>query len=154
MIFYTVKHNTGDLMTTKAGNERTVDFELEGLPPNSVVQVIDQVLYIRHVGEVSFKVSLGVMKRVAEDPQIQPGWPTVIDLLGLVLPSPSTDDIRAFVSAVGALKEQYSGKFAIVTDNTLYYGFARMISMLSEVHSIKMSVFRDLESAEQFVRSG
>ena len=138
---------------SKADKGRAVDYELEGLPPGSAVQVIDQVVYVRHVGEVPFKVSLGVMKRVAEDPQIQPGWPTVIDLLGLVLPSPSTDDIRAFVRDLGALKEQYSGTFAIVTDNTLYYGFARMISMLSEFHAIKMTAFRDLESAEQFVRS-
>jgi hypothetical protein len=138
---------------TKVGKGRTVDYELEGLPPGSTVQVVDQVVYIRHVGEVPFKVSFGVVQRVAEDPQIQPGWPAVINLLELILPKPSTEDIRTFVNDMGALKEQFSGKFAIVTDNTLYYGFARMISMLSEFHAIKMSVFRDLESAEQFIRS-
>jgi hypothetical protein len=77
--------------------------------------------------------------------------PELVDARGATA-DVTTDQIRRLVQrATNMLRHVKLGPTAIVTDNDVVFGMARMYSLLVDGAGVRVEVFRDLEAARQWL---
>jgi 2-hydroxychromene-2-carboxylate isomerase len=82
------------------------------------------------------------------------GEPELLDATGATTDL-SVDQVRALVHrAHRMLRRGAVGPTAVVADQDVLFGMARMYQLLAELDGISVSVFRDAEDAERWLAGG
>ena len=70
-----------------------------------------------------------------------------------MLATRSMDDIRAIGQFLGSYAERIGGRAAVVTGTEVQYGLGRMGSVYMESVGIEAGIFRDMESAMEWLNA-
>jgi hypothetical protein len=99
------------------------------------------------------------LKRIAEaagtiEGEVKPSPDRITDMSGITGVSIDFPAMDSFASERTAAKLENPVKSAIVAVTALQYGFAQMFSVLMRNPQVTVSIFRDTESARQWLRAG
>ena len=101
-------------------------------------------------GVVSFDDVIGAINAAIGDARFRCGKPVLWDLREAQR-LPDTDELRELARELGAMRERFSDRIGLVASSDFIYGISRMFSVFSEPHGVRVGVFRDLESARQWL---
>ena len=93
------------------------------------------------------------IRRLHAEAGFQPDFRVLIDLQRMDF-QPSNDEILIIAETLGQNAEYYRNRIAMVVDDDLQYGLMRMATSYAEAKGLRISVFRDLESAEVWLEAG
>jgi hypothetical protein len=103
-------------------------------------------------GELSLKVTLDTLEEFYSQPTKHLIW----DITRADIQTATTDDLKKIVSVTKShAKSRPGGKTAILGNSDLQYALGRMYATFCEFerHPIEISVFRNLDSAMQWLQS-
>jgi hypothetical protein len=103
-------------------------------------------------GETSVDEHRQWLRELVNHPDWSPDFDVLVDVRGLGDPSLDYEQVRAVAQYAKQLNERLgTGRHAVVADSNVLYGFARMGEQLCQPRSWEISVFRDVEAAEQWL---
>jgi hypothetical protein len=111
---------------------------------------------LRIVGEGDFAVQdlREILDAALADPRTEPGTPTLMDVRRSEA-TRTTEELVSVVDSFGSKRDpSVPLRCAVVTTSDLRFGLSRMVSVYLERYGVDLQVFRDIESAEAWLRSG
>ncbi len=122
------------------------------MPIEYVIDEKADVLRVRRHGHISTHDEELACRERSEDPRIRPGMSVLVDCRE-VEPPDSTETIKYLADCVARNSAALQcGPVAIVVASDVEYGMARMYLAYTDLVHPDTEVFRDLESAEAWLR--
>jgi hypothetical protein len=111
---------------------------------------------LRIVGEGDYTAQelRDVFVAAMSDPRTRPGIPTLLDIRESEAQR-TNDELVSLVDFLGSKRDRAVPlRVAVVTEGDLRFGLSRMVSVYLERYGVDLQAFRDIESAELWLRSG
>ena len=103
-------------------------------------------------GRLTSEVLLAGVKKVLDDPIVEPGIRAIFDLRGVQGFEISTWTIRAAAGIAHSAEKKLTGsKMAIIASKSVVYGMARMYQILRDGSPAQIKVFRTISEAETWL---
>jgi hypothetical protein len=100
----------------------------------------------------SFPEAERVLRALLADAAYEPGFSFLVDRSSIG--PPSTEYVRNLVAFVRANEHAFEGsRWALVASGPAVYGMGRMSQLLASGIPIRISIFRDVETAEAWLRA-
>jgi hypothetical protein len=114
----------------------------------------DDMLRIVGEGHYSAGELKDLLLAAISDPRTTPGMPTLMDIRASEA-TRTTDELVSVVDFFGSKKDpRVPLRCAVVATTDLRYGLSRMASAYVERYGVDLRVFRDVDSAELWLKSG
>jgi len=114
----------------------------------------DEMLRIVGEGNYTARDLKDLLLAAISDPRTKPGIPTLMDVRKSDA-TRTTDELVSVVDFLGSQRDQRVPlRCAVVTSSDLRFGLSRMASVYVERYGVELQVFRDIESAEYWLKSG
>lgn len=114
----------------------------------------DEMLRIVGEGDYTAQAFRDLLVAAISDPRTRPGIPTLIDVRRSEA-TRSTDELVAMVDFLGSKRDRSVPlRCAVVATSDLRFGLSRMVSVYVEKYGVELRAFREVESAETWLRSG
>ena len=110
---------------------------------------------LRIVGEGDYPAQdfRDLLVAVISDPRTTPGMPTLMDIRRSEA-TRSNEELASLVDFLGSKRDRAVPlRCAVVTTGDLRFGLSRMVSVYVERYGVDLRAFRDIESAELWLRS-
>ncbi len=110
---------------------------------------------LRIVGEGDYTTQdlRDLLVAVISDPRSMPGMSTLMDIRRSEA-TRTNEELVSLVDFLGSKRDRAVPlRYAVVTTDDLRFGLSRMISVYVERYSVDLRAFRDIESAELWLRS-
>jgi hypothetical protein len=111
---------------------------------------------LRIVGEGDYTAQelRDVFVAAMSDSRTRPGIPTLLDIRDSEAQR-TNDELVSLVDYLGSKRDRAVPlRVAVVTEGDLRFGLSRMVSVYLERYGVDLQAFRDIESAELWLRSG
>ena len=111
---------------------------------------------LRIVGEGDYTAQelRDVFVAAMSDSRTRPGIPTLLDVRESEAQR-TNDELVSLVDYLGSKRDRAVPlRVAVVTEGDLRFGLSRMVSVYLERYGVDLQAFRDIESAELWLRSG
>ena len=114
----------------------------------------DDMLRIVGEGDYAAQDLKDLLAAALADPRTRPGISTLMDIRRSEA-ARTTDELISVVDFLGSKRDRAVPlRCAVVTTSDLRFGLSRMVSVYLEKYGVDLRVFRDIESAEFWLRSG
>jgi len=114
----------------------------------------DEMLRIVGEGDYTAQDLKDLLVAAISDPRTRPGIPTLMDIRRSEA-TRTTDELVSIVDFLGSKRDRSVPlRCAVVATGDLRFGLSRMVSVYLERYGVELRVFRDVESAEAWLRSG
>jgi hypothetical protein len=110
---------------------------------------------LRIVGEGNYSVQAlkDLLTAAMSDPRTRPGMSTLMDIRQSEA-TRTTEELVSVVDFLGSKRDRSVPlRCAVVAAGDLRFGLSRMVSVYVEKYGVELRVFRDLESAEFWLRA-
>ena len=104
-------------------------------------------------GDIARDDVVSIIAEIYRDPAFQSPWRSMWDLTG-AKPLFSADELREIAAYVRAHRPADSGRVAIIATEDLAFGMGRMYEVFSSDLQVETRVFRDSETARQWLTEG
>jgi len=111
---------------------------------------------LRIVGEGDYTVRdlKDLLVAALSDPRTRPGIPTLMDIRRSEA-ARTTEELVSLVDFLGSKRDRTVPLHcAVVATSDLRFGLSRMVSVYLERYGVDLRVFREIEAAELWLRSG
>jgi len=111
---------------------------------------------LRIVGEGDYTAQdlKDLLLAVIADPRTRPGMSTLMDIRQSEAKR-TTDELVAMADFLGSKRDRAVPlRCAVVATGDLHFGLSRMVSVYLERYGVDLRVFREIEAAEYWIRSG
>lgn len=114
----------------------------------------DKMLRIVGEGDYTAQDLKDLLVAAISDPRTRPGIPTLMDIRRSEA-TRTNDELVSIVDFLGSKRDRSVPlRCAVVATGDLRFGLSRMVSVYVERYGVELRVFRDVESAEAWLRSG
>ena len=114
----------------------------------------DDMLRIVGEGDYTAQDLMDLLAAALSDPRSRPGISTLMDVRRSEA-ARTTDELVSIVEFLGSKRDRAVPlRCAVVATSDLRFGLSRMVSVYLEKYGVDLRVFRDIESAELWLRSG
>ena len=115
------------------------------------IDPIRQIARIRVSGRIERAEFESSARRFLEHPDFVPGMPAIYDLRDIDFGSHTAEESKIIGEMnQGFAKRRGSAKIALVVSDDFRFGMARMHQVVSESPNLNVSVFRNLDEAEEW----
>ena len=113
----------------------------------------DEILRIVGEGDYTAQDLKDLLVAAISDPRTRPGIPTLMDIRRSEA-TRTTDELVSIVDFLGSKRDRSVPlRCAVVATGDLRFGLSRMVSVYVERYGVDLRAFRDIESAELWLRS-
>jgi hypothetical protein len=114
----------------------------------------DDMLRIVAEGDYTAQDLKDLLVAALSDPRTRPGMSTLMDIRRSEA-ARTTDELVSVVDFLGSKRDRAVPlRCAVVTTSDLRFGLSRMVSVYLERYGVDLRVFREIEAAEYWIRSG
>jgi len=122
------------------------------MPIKHDIDLRNNMLLVRRWGHITTHDEGLACEERANDDRISPGMPVLVDCRE-VEPADSTETVKYLADCVTSLASDLAcGPVAIVVSSDVEYGMARMYMAYTELSHPNTEVFRDIESAREWLQ--
>jgi len=120
------------------------------MPVSAHVDPVTGIAHYSATGELTRDEILAAIEQVYRDSAYRSPWRALWEMIGAT-PALSGEELRALVAHVKANRPADTGKIAIVATKDVAFGMARMFELFASDEKLETRVFRDSESARQWL---
>jgi hypothetical protein len=113
----------------------------------------DQILVIKTEGDFQPKDLQDIFEKIFSDLAFQPGLNILVHDLDSVF-IPTSKQIEVGAKNIENLLKKFSTKMAIVVSSDVNYGMGRMMEIFSAQRGTDVKVFKEIDSAKAWLKTG
>jgi hypothetical protein len=120
------------------------------MPYEMEISKEERMARVRGHGALRLELCLETIRGIAQHPDFEPDYRVIVDLRESEY-VPAADEVREITEEFRRFASSYQNKVALVASESLNFGVARMISSFVEAGGVRISAFKDMHSAQEWL---